>query len=210
MNLIQNLPPRNDCEASVICLCLFFYYELKQSLWKKGNLMIMQCSYFTSLQIPFVGVLCTAVMASADCLEFCLPHSASVRFAPGPVQLRAQSPLCLVPFPDHLLACPAHPLAFRSLLGSPASDPGLRLQPLSHLSPGSLAHALKHMVSGFFLHLRRGLVRAPQSCTASSPSELGGGAEGSSFLQAPEAMLALSTICELGLCSHLLFTTWSS
>lgn len=50
---------------------------------------------FTSLQILFVSVLCTAVVACIDSLEFCLPHSASVRCAPGPVRLGTQSLLCL-------------------------------------------------------------------------------------------------------------------
>lgn len=53
-------------------------------------------SLFTSLQILFVSVLCTAVMACVDSLEFCLPHSASVRCTPGPMRLATLSPLCMV------------------------------------------------------------------------------------------------------------------
>lgn len=51
---------------------------------------------FTSLQILFVSVLCTAVMACVDSLEFCLPHSASVRCTPGPMQLGILRPLSMV------------------------------------------------------------------------------------------------------------------
>lgn len=52
-------------------------------------------SLFTSLQILFVSVLCTAVMACVDSLEFCLSHSASVHCTPGPLRLGKPSPQCM-------------------------------------------------------------------------------------------------------------------
>lgn len=73
-------------------------------------------------------------MARVHYLEFCLPHSASVLCAPGPVRLGTQSPLCLalsqttLPF-ARLAPLPSAPP--RSLQGSPASDPRLRPSPSS-------------------------------------------------------------------------------
>lgn len=94
----------------------------------------MKCSYLQSLQILFVRVLCTALMACADCLELCLPHSASVCCTPGSVQLETLSPLCTALSQTTLLTALLPPTP--APCSQPqSSDPWARCQALW---PGSL------------------------------------------------------------------------
>lgn len=76
-------------------------------------------SLFTSLQILFVSVLCTAVMACVDSLEFCLPHSASVHCTLGSMRLGTLSPLRMALSQTTLLTAPLTPFTFCSLLTDP-------------------------------------------------------------------------------------------
>lgn len=147
-------------------------------------------------------------MARGHYVEFCLPHSASVCCASGPVPLR--EPAVPGTLSDHPPICPACPLAF-SLCGvTPVSDPWLHPSP----SPAQAVSAwAAHWISrcgrlgALALSLPTlGAGQCSGACMAFSP-ESGGGAEESAFLHIP--LEALSTIRELQLCSCL-FSVWSS
>lgn len=104
------------CEVSVICLCLFFIMNLSKVYGKKESDDYATLP-FTSLPIPFVSVLCTAVTARVDALESCLPHSASVRCTPGPMYLGTLSSCAwFSPRPPSRLTTPQLLLAHRPSL----------------------------------------------------------------------------------------------
>lgn len=92
-------------------------------------------SLFTSLQILFVSVLCTAAMAGVDALEFCLPHSAGVHCTPGPLRLGTPSPLCMALSQTTLPIAQLTPLPSAPLLTDPPRP-----------KPSGLSHALEHTV----------------------------------------------------------------
>lgn len=149
-------------------------------------------------------------MACAHYLEFCLPHSASVCCAPGPLPLR--EPAVPGTLSDHPPTCPACPLAF-SLCGvTPVSDPWLHPSP----SPAQTLSAwATHWISrcgrleDLALSLPTlGAGQCSGGCMVSSPSESGGGAEESAFLHIPLEDSVPSVNWQL--CSCLLFTIWSS
>lgn len=108
-------------------------------------------SLFTSLQILFVSVLCTAVMACVDSLEFCLPHSASVHCTPGSMRLGTLSPLRMALSQTTLLTAPLTPFTFCSLLTDP---PRPKPSGLSHAS----VHTVRRAWSPGALCFHRGLV----------------------------------------------------
>lgn len=82
-----------------------------------------------------VGVLCAAVMACAGYLEFCLPHSASVRCTPGPVRLGTQGLLCVALSQTTLLIARLTPLPSAPRSQPQLSDPLALPQTLPHPSP---------------------------------------------------------------------------